>query len=244
MYSSNMKKLIALISILFIVSHTSFATEKPKIVAVIDTGFSFSSDTKGVKLCQYGHKDFSSQDIFERGYTQTPVPKDIHGHGTNIVGLITKYAGNANYCIVIIKFFDPKASGIVSLNNSVNSIRYAINIKADYINFSGGGSVSDLSEQLMVKAFLNRGGKFIAAAGNEKQNIDIYPYYPAAYDSRIVSVGSTDETGEKLPSSNYGSGVRKWEIGLDQVGFGIKMTGTSQATAITTGKIINKECAK
>jgi len=239
-----MKKLFTIMAILFVSSCTTVAQEKPKIVAVIDSGFRFSEKTKRVKLCQFGHRDFSAQNVFERGYTQTPIPKDIHGHGTNIVGLIQKYAGNANYCIVIIKFWNPQSNGQVNLNNSVKALKYANNIKADYVNYSGGGPVSDFSEKIMVKAILNRGGKFIAAAGNEKENINLHPYYPAMYDSRVITVGSTDSFGQRLDSSNYGPSVKKWEIGLNQEAFGIKMTGTSQATAITTGKLLKKECAK
>lgn len=230
--------------ILFIASCVTFANEKPKTVAVIDTGFKFSSNTKGVKLCQYGHKDFSSQNVFETGHTKIPVPKDLHGHGTNIAGLIHKFAGNANYCMVIIKFWNPEADDITNANNSAKAIKYAVSLNVNYINYSGGGPGINAIEKAAIKIHLDRGGKFIAAAGNEKSDINLKPYYPAMYDSRVISVGSTDEMGHRLPSSNFGSSVRRWEVGLDQEGFGIKLTGTSQAAAITTGKIINKECAK
>lgn len=252
-YSDNMKNLsIILIAILFTLDAQATQRKKKRyicsvktaVVAVIDTGFEFSEKTKGVKLCKYGHKDFSSTNKVDSRFTVTPVPTDSHGHGTNIAGLIQKYAGNVDYCMVILKYYDPKASGQVNLENSVKAIRYATDIKADYINYSGGGSVADINEVIAVKRFLNRGGKMVAAAGNERTNIDFKPFYPAALDSRIVSVGSTNEMGIRLPTSNFGTKVTKWEIGYKQEGFGKTMTGTSQAAAITMGKIIKEECAK
>lgn len=231
-------------AILFIASCTTFATEKVNVVAVIDTGFSFSKKTKGVKLCQYGHKDFTSQQLFEKRYTKTPVPKDTHNHGTNVTGLIQKFAGKSNYCMVIIKFYNQYADGTTNTLSSIKAIRYANRINAKYINYSAGGTMSDPAEKKEVIEFLNRGGRFIAAIGNENKNTKIVPFYPAMYDSRIVSVGAKDELGYRLSSSNYGSGVNRWEVGYKQEAFGITMTGTSQATAVTMGKIINRECAK
>jgi hypothetical protein len=220
--------------------------EKTAVIAVIDSGFTFSEYTKNVRLCNQGHKDFTTLGQFDGRFTKTPVPTDSdkNFHGTNIAGLIQDFAGYANYCMVILKYYNPKATGQQNLDASIAAVKYATDIKADFINYSGGGQLSDNAENAAVKNYLDKGGRIIAAAGNESENTDIAPFYPAMSDPRIVSVGSTDMFGNRLPSSNYGSRVKKWEVGYKMKAFGIRLTGTSQAAAITTGKIIRKECAK
>jgi len=198
----------------------------------------------GVKLCQYGHKDFTEENENTYRYgTKTPVPYDNDGHGTNVIGLIGKYAGaNVDYCIVVIKYYSSKQSGTQNQEAEVKSLEYANYIKADIINYSGGGYNKSLREEVTIKSFLNRGGKFIAAAGNDRLNIDYREnaYYPAVLDSRIVVVGNKNANGLPSGTSNYGSRVNVWEYGNNQVGYGINSSGTSQATAVTTGKILSK----
>jgi hypothetical protein len=65
------------------------------------------------------------------------------------------------------------------------------------------------------------------------------------YDKRIYIVGNiVDEKSRQIASSsNYGKSINSWEVGVsilsilpgNTLGF---MSGTSQATAIKTGKLI------
>jgi subtilisin family serine protease len=200
----------------------------------------------GIALCKYGHRNFTSDlDTKKVGATVDPIPTDSHGHGTNIAGLIQQYAGNKNYCMVILRYYSPRAINDNNLKNTVDAINYATNIGAKYINYSGGGGESSLEERAAVKRFLDKGGRFIAAAGNEKANIDSHPYYPAMDDRRVVKVGSVEKDGSVAKYSNYGKSVTRWEQGTNARALGLVMSGTSQATAIATGKIINQEeCEK
>lgn len=221
---------------------------KPVVIAVIDTGLKLNSQSVNARLCKYGHKDFTNlkkSETFEG--IPTPVPTDEHGHGTNIAGLIDKHAGNKNYCIVILKYYTPQNPNSDNLKNTVEAIEYAKNIGVKYINYSGGGIEYSERESKAVKAFLDKGGTFIAAAGNEGRDLDQLAYYPAMDDERVISVGNVDGSGKRIPSSNFGPKVKRWENGNSQTGFGITMTGTSQAAAITAGKIIKEneqECEK
>lgn len=61
-------------------------------IAVIDTGFGFQGRGKDAKLCDLGHRDFSNENWFHDMGPTDLVPFDKEGHGTNIVGLIDKYA--------------------------------------------------------------------------------------------------------------------------------------------------------
>lgn len=82
----------------------------------------------------------------------------------------------------------------------------------------------------------------MAAAGNEKSNSDLKPYYPADYGlPNIISVTAINPSKLVLPSSNYG--VHTVDIAapgyqilslLPGNSYGY-MTGTSQATAFVSG---------
>lgn len=236
-----MNKFVLYFALLALLSTTAYpkCSDRPLIVAVIDTGFGFQGHGAGTKLCKYGHKDFSSVQSFTTEFgTVDPVPTDSLGHGTNVVGVIANNAKDANYCIVVLKYHGYYGN----VEATIKSIDYAISIKADYINYSSGGDSPVKAEREVVERFLNYGGTMIAAAGNNSVDLDrsSNSYYPAMYDKRIVVVGSLNREGNKLPSSNYGSVVNRWEIGLEVTGYGITMSGTSQATATATGKILSK----
>lgn len=180
---------------------------------------------------------------------------DNHGHGTHIAGIIaangahngkTGVSGVApNVSVMILKYYDPKASNSNNLKNTVNAIRYAIKMKANIINYSGGGTDYSAEEFAAVKEAEKAGILFVAAAGNERSNSDETGkhYYPADYGlSNIISVTAVNKEETKvLPSSNYG--VRTVDLAapgeniystLPNNGYGF-MTGTSQATAFVTG---------
>lgn len=220
--------------------------EKTTVVAIIDTGFNYPTVSEGVKLCKYGHRNFTElPDSRKIEGLKAEVPVDNHGHGTNIAGLIQKYAGNANFCMVILKYYDPKVIDSNNMKNTIKAIQYATAIGANYINYSGGGTDFSPEERNAVKKFLDKGGKFVAAAGNERSDLKKRGYYPAMDDTRVIRVGSRKPSGEIESYSNYGEPITRWEYGTDAVGFGVTMSGTSQAAAIATGKIINEsECDK
>lgn len=234
---------LLLMMILFALSGNAYA--KPIIIAVVDSGFGYQNKGHGATLCKYGHKDFTLDKQFSDKYgTSVPVPKDTHSHGTNVAGLIDNYLKkkNVDYCLVIIKYYSLNQNGNQNTLASAKALNYAVNIHADYINYSGGGPKVDFFEKKAVESFLNQGGQFIAAAGNEGQNLDNpkNKFYPAMYDSRITVVGNLSVNGTRLMSSNNGYAVTRWEIGQDQTAYGITLSGTSQACAVATGKIVAK----
>ena len=122
------------------------------------------------------------------------------------------------------------------------AIEEATRLHVDFINISGGGYGFSRREHKAVMAAIEQGIIIVAAAGNDNANLDRYPFYPGCYDKREMVVASTSSTGDKLPSSNYGSQVRFYELGLNVCGaYNICHSGTSQATAVTTGKLIQAE---
>ncbi len=175
---------------------------------------------------------------------------DNHSHGTHIAGIIGAQGGNnkgivgiaPKVSMMILKYYDPKVPTTDNLKNTVAAIKYATQMKAHIINYSGGGTEFSSEEHNAIAQARQQGILFVAAAGNEKSNSDRHRYYPADYDlSNIISVTAIDQSTEVLPSSNYGiETVQIAAPGLNilsslpnnNYGF---MTGTSQATAFVTG---------
>ena len=217
---------------------SSAATANDQIrVAVIDTGFGYGGAVSS-HLCPTGHWDFVGQN--------TNVA-DTNGHGTNIAGLIEQHAGDANFCIIVLRFYSPYITGTKNLENEINAMKRALALKVDFINISGGGPMSEPAELKVLGEILKKGIKVVVAAGNEKHDLNKEcDYYPACYKSRVKKalkkgltvVGNLNKNGSRAPSSNHGSVVNVWEVGENQTAYGLTNSGTSQATAVTTGKLI------
>jgi subtilisin family serine protease len=207
-----------LVFLTFLCSFNALADTKLK-VAVIDTGLDLRY-VQSVPLCPSEHKDFTGEGL-----------KDIHGHGTNVIGLIVNNAQSKNYCIVIIKAYAFKNQQKAFLTEA---LEYAYNIGANIINLSGGGQEPIEKERQIVKKILDAKRTLVVAAGNDKLDLDTNcNYYPACYDKRIYVIGSYSDY------SNYGNFVDTFYDGTNKTAFGITMSGTSQSTAIFTGKLLN-----
>lgn len=207
-------------------------------IAVLDTGFDFHSSWdyhegfSRPRLCKTGHRDFTGTGIIDR-----------HGHGTHVAGIIGKYAKKDNYCLIILKFTDP-VSKVSAMEASVAALTYAATLDISIINYSAGGESFDYVEYLAVRHLLNKGVKFVAAAGNNGHTLDFvvhqvspqnlvfknvktgkistkspeHTYYPAMYDSRIVVVTNIDKnTGEFNARSNRGAIANYAEHGVNVV---------------------------
>lgn len=241
-----MKGLVALSTLMI----ATLASAKTLTVAVIDTGFDMTSKWENAskvglakpKICKFGNYDFVNK-------TETTI--DNHGHGTHIAGLIAKGNEMVDYCIVVLKYYDPKVPNTDNLKNSIAAYKRAINYKVDIINYSGGGTEFSKEECDLMKQALDNGIEVVAAAGNERSNLDLHPYYPALCDSRIRVVESHDPSGETLSSSNYSKEKYTTYTMLGQNllstlpnnSYGY-MTGTSQATALLTGEILHQLSVK
>lgn len=259
-----------------LVENTKKDTRQIK-VAVIDTGLSAELYDRNeycktghrdftAKMQDIPNKPTLAQlnEIIKKFEWNQNHPVDTNGHGTHISGLIDQYAKNfiffkdgnlpkdidsktANYCQIIIKYYEDDASGEENLANTIKSLRWAIDQKVDIINYSGGGILRSTEEEKLVKEALDKGIKFVAAAGNEGVNIDFFHFYPAMYDKRIIVVGALVKTQsqDRLPASNFGKSVNDWELGSNIISRMINgqyghMSGTSQATAIKSGKLVRE----
>ncbi|HVK62083.1 MAG TPA: S8 family peptidase [Bdellovibrionales bacterium] len=246
---------------------------KDIIVAVIDTGVDINhkdlsenlwvnngetgKDSRGRDKATNGVDDDGNgyvDDVHGWNFVHSsPTLTDNHGHGTHIAGIIGARGGNGfgisgvapNVSLMILKYYDPKSSNSNNLKNTIEAIKYAVKMKANIINYSGGGTDYSAEEFAAVKEAEKAGVLFVAAAGNERSNSDESGkhYYPADYDlANIISVTAVNKEETKvLASSNYG--VRTVDLAapgeniysaLPGNSFGM-MTGTSQATAFVSG---------
>jgi subtilisin family serine protease len=239
---------------------------KPIVVAVIDTGIAKEAFGKHI-LCQYGHRDFTGTGIIDNHGHGTHIStlidqyvKDVHPYSEqDTVFKAVLSSVEPHYCQVILKYFNKEESGADNMKAMIGALRWAIDIKVDVINIAGGGSEPNPQEETLIKEALNKGITIVAAAGNEGYELDQYPatsmewdstkihnyYFPAGYDRRIVMVGNWTEKKLIAKTSNRGSSVNAWEIGTQVLSLCqdwnyCRMSGTSQATAIRTGKIVRK----
>lgn len=131
----------------------------------------------------------------------------------------------------------------------LKALEKAISLKPDIINISGGSSALSIREAELIKQGLDDGIIFIVAAGNDNKNlspdakVNKGEFYPAMVDPRIIVVGSM-LNNVKAVSSNYGSVVDEWRNhGIPTLGrFGSVdlMWGTSAATPVVTGEMVNR----
>lgn len=228
---------------LLLVLFSTAAWSKTIKIAVIDTGYSNTVFREDVNLCPGEHADFVNNDLF---LSKPPVDSILEKHGTNIAFLIDSQIDKKykdSYCLVIIRYYSYKPK-LDYLDKSNKAIEYAISIGADYINYSAGGKTQNPLETKLVKTALDKGIVFVAAAGNESENLDTKTFYPAMSDPRVIVVGNVDGNNNRVDSSNYGKVVDVWEVGHEASAGGVTLTGTSQATAIVTGKLVNSKIEK
>jgi thermitase len=192
-------------------------------IAVIDTGVDYNhvdlkeniminelelNGTDGVDDDGNGYVD----DIYGYDFAGNDAdPMDGHGHGTHCAGVIGASHNSqgiagvmAKVKILPIKFLSDSGRG--SLEGAVKSIDYAIQRGVQIMSNSWGGGGYTQALFDVIKKAQDAGILFIAAAGNESNDNDKKPTYPATYKlDNVVSVGAIDGKGKKASFSNWGA---------------------------------------
>lgn len=236
------------------------------VIAVIDTGADFhhrvlrnriwvnsAEDLNGDGNCTDADYDGIDQDgnnlvddcmgwNFANGNNNI---MDTHGHGTHISGIIAAISNvfsEYDIRIMPLKYYDAAITKN-HVKNTVAAINYAINMGVQIINYSAGGDTPSLEEKRAILRAQKKGILFVAAAGNEKNNVARIPYYPSSYNlPNILSVTAVNGKGDLLARSNWGR-----TIDIAAPGFNVmstlpnnrygNMTGTSMAASFITGLI-------
>jgi subtilisin family serine protease len=224
-------------------SWTKFKKNKEIVVAVVDTGIQGDHPFLAGNIhVVHGKASSGNYGVDFSGDKVTNTPFDQHGHGTHVAGIVKSIFPDVK--ILALKYYNPKASGQANLDATIKALQYAVDQNVDVINYSGGGPEASVEELRVLKAAEKKGILVIAAAGNERSNIDDKrnAYYPASYGlSNIITVGAHDDNLNIIPSSNWGKNSvdiaapgHRIRSAIPQHGAGY-MTGTSQATAFVTG---------
>jgi subtilisin family serine protease len=234
-------------------------------VAVIDTGIDYTDKSLAELLYWNSREKLDGKDNDGNGFADDVAgwdfvsdvnhPFDVHGHGTNMTGIIAglgmqgytrQFEPKVNGCVpnikvIPLKYYDNSGLGYNNLANLVRAVHYAVKLKVNVINFSGGGNDPSVPEREAIEEAAKAGILVVAAAGNDGRNNDLVPCFPASYElGNIISVGSTDGNGKMLSSSNFGiKSVDLLAPGLNITshlpgGKTGAMSGTSQSTAYVT----------
>ncbi|MCL5283039.1 MAG: S8 family serine peptidase [Planctomycetes bacterium] len=191
------------------------------VVAVLDTGVDYDHpDLQGNLWANEAERDGQPwvdddhngyvDDI--RGYNFVAYnndPRDDHGHGTAITGIIAAVGNNgtntAGVCwtvrIMPVKILGADGEGTAA--DAVPAIYYAVANGADIISGSWGGAEASSALGDAIACAHAEGVVVVAAAGNSNSG---EPYYPAAYPE-VISVAATDSNDQRWYLSNYGDWV-------------------------------------
>src|SRR5215218_10240845 len=216
------------------------------VVAVIDTGVDFSHpDLAGRRWVNPGEsgggKETNGIDDDGNGFVDDVNgadflnndgnPFDDHGHGTHVAGTIAASVNNQgvvgvapNVKIMALKFL---TGG--SISDAIEAITYAKSKGAKISNNSWG---CYCFSQALKDSIDASNSLFVAAAGNDDNDNDTNPFYPASYTSNnILSVAAVDSQGNRASFSNFGAN----SVDISAPGVGILSSVPGNAYAFFNG---------
>jgi subtilisin family serine protease len=234
------------------------------VVAVLDTGIDYTHADLAPNIfrneadCNQNRVDDDHNGYIDDCYgidvaNSDSDPMDDMGHGTHVAGIIGAAGNNGlgvagvNWSVKLLacKFLDEYGDGDVE--TVVTCLDYVAALKDRGVNIvatnnSWGGEWYSQALTDAINAHRERGILFIAAAGNEFNDADLWPSYPAGlYLPNVVSVAATGRDDSKATFSNYG----RRTVHLGAPGLEILSTvptdlyesysGTSMAAPFVTG---------
>lgn len=177
-------------------------------------------------------------------------PKDDHGHGTGVTGIIGASKNSLGYVgvdwnckLMTCKVLDADNRGFYSW--FAQGIYYAVDNGADVINMSLAGSMPSSALEAAIAYAYKENVPIVAAMSNENNGTTMYP---AGY-TKTIAVGATDTDNRRVSpffwggGSNYGKHIDLCAPGNYIYGLSINNNfntywgGTSQATPLVTGVI-------
>lgn len=168
---------------------------------------------------------------------QTGQLSDPLGHGTHVAGIIAAEHNQSTIKgiapqakILPLRFLDESGSGNVS--EAIAAIEYANKMGAQIINASWGAKICSTTLMRVIASLSEKGVLFITAAGNNHQDIDTYPEYPASYEfSNQITVGASNDSDQLAIFSN--TGIKR--VHLLAPGSNILSTFKNNSSAVKSG---------
>jgi hypothetical protein len=141
---------------------------------------------------------------------------DVDGHGTHVAGIIGAVGNNSigvSGLMWRVKLLPLKVCTLdgCPISAITDAISYTISHSGKVINASFGTSPGAPSPSTLfdaISAANSAGILVIVSAGNDENNNDLAPVYPASYNlPNVISVAATDQNDIKPTFSNFGSSV-------------------------------------
>jgi thermitase len=195
-------------------------------VAVLDSGITDHETLNGLRREQIKMVDGQAEP---------------HGHGTSMASLIGGRVYPAEGVAPGVELLDIWVADAQGMSNTAlvaTGIMTAVDKGAQVINISLGSFGSSLMLQNAVQYAINNGVVIVAAAGNEQLD---QLAFPAAYPG-VIAVAAVDNQRRQAYFSNSGKGLTLAAPGVGIIsaypgGQVVVGSGTSQATAITSGAV-------
>ncbi|TVR10705.1 MAG: hypothetical protein EA401_12080 [Planctomycetota bacterium] len=227
-------------------------------VAVVDTGVDYHHPDLVDNIWHNPLEIFNAQDLSGNGfvddvrgwnfYDKNNVPLDDNDHGTHVAGTIGAVGNNdigitgVAWNVSLIPIRIGGFAGNIDLAAALEAVEYCTAMGFPIANHSWGGPSPSQQMLEAIQAANEAGQLFVAAAGNDSDNTDDFPMYPAAYDvPNIISVAATTRNDGLANFSNYGSETVHLGAPGDSIystlpggGYGM-MSGTSMAAPHVAG---------
>ena len=155
--------------------------------------------------------DFQSDSGDPTGASNTP---SSASHGTAVAGVAAAVTNNSigiagtswNAKFMAINTACSPEIGDGSLCFGIEGTVYAAENGADVITASYGSPNPSFASQAAMRFAVERGAVVVAAAGNEPEDVDRVPHYPASYPETL-SVGGTQKDSDRWANQAYGRSV-------------------------------------
>jgi thermitase len=191
-------------------------------VAVVDTGADTDHPDLVANLYKSKDKPSNGKDDDKNGYVDDTYgfnaikgkgsAEDDNGHGTHVAGIVAGRAndslGVSGICwsakVMPVKFMNSRGKG--STSDAIAAIQYAVRQGFKIVNCSFGSTSKSSALKDTIDYAQDHKVLLVVAAGNDSQNIDKKPEYPAAYgNSNILTVAATTDSDQLASFSNFGS---------------------------------------
>ena len=138
-------------------------------------------------------------------------PMDGHGHGTHVAGTIAAAGNNEigvagvnwNAKLMPLRFLNDAGSG--SIYQALRALEYATMMGAQITNNSWIGENYSSSTQIAIDQANAAGSIYVVCAGNDRNDNDNAPVYPASYlGDNVITVAATTHADNLSSFSNFG----------------------------------------